>query len=174
MPTEGYLPERKSLLTKGPGGFTILELVVLIAVIGLALAIALPRLAGLERAALKSDAGRLSTLLRYAGESAATKRLYYKVSFDIENGSIIVERSHDGRDFSPGADIRGFDLSSGVVLRDLVVEGLGKIESGTVSVVFTPLGAFEEFSVHLEAGEDRFTVKFNPYSGRPDVVEGYA
>lgn len=158
----------------GPRGFTIIELVVLMVVIGLALAIALPRLGGLERVNLKSDAGRVSTLLRYASESAATKRLYYKVSFEIENGSIRVERSLDGRDFSEDRDIRGIRMKKGVSLRDLVVQGVGKVERGTVSVVFTPLGAAEEFTVHLEAGKDWLTVRFNPYSGRPEVVEGYA
>ncbi|MBZ0220484.1 MAG: hypothetical protein K8I01_08655 [Candidatus Methylomirabilis sp.] len=159
---------------QGSGGFTIMELVVLIAVIGLALVITLPRLTGFERAALKSQAGKLSTFLRYANESAATKRLYYKVSFNIENGSVMVERSPDGKEFSGDMDIRGLKMSGGVMLRDIVVQGLGKIESGTVSVVFTPLGAAEEFSVHLEAGKDWFTVKFNPYSGKAEVVEGYA
>ncbi|MBE7416087.1 MAG: hypothetical protein HS130_13080 [Deltaproteobacteria bacterium] len=159
---------------RGCGGFTIIELVVLMAVIGLVLAVALPRLAGFEHAALKSQAGKLSTLLRYANESAATKRLHYKVSFDIENGSVMVERSPDGREFSGDTGIRGLKMSGGVALRDLVVEGFGKIETGTVSVVFTPLGAAGGFSVHLEAGKDWFTVKFNPYSGKAEVVEGYA
>lgn len=191
MPTQRYPQEsrsfnvtaRISLPGPGPrfpgrmrcrGGFTIIELVVLMAVIGLALAVALPRLAGFERAALKSQAGKLSTLLRYANESAATKRLYYKVSFDIEKGSVVVERSPDGKEFSVDTGIRGLKMSGGAALRDIVVGGLGKMETGTVSVVFTPLGAAEEFSVHLGAGKDWFTVKFNPYSGKAVAVEGYA
>src|SRR5438105_2523939 len=59
------------------GGFTLLELSVVLFIIGLLVTIALPRLGDLSGARLESSARRLAALVRYlGGEAAFSGRLY--------------------------------------------------------------------------------------------------
>jgi type II secretory pathway pseudopilin PulG len=183
----------------GPSaGFTLFELLAIMIIIGAVLAVILPRFSGTTGMNLKSDAKRLSTLVRYLDEAAATKRVYYKADFDIDNGTVRVDESAEGGGegavggYAPVADpvIRGLRLGQGVRFDDIVLARLGTVSSGTVSVFFTPTGSTEPFTLHLSIGEggvarggrggrggigekNAMTISFNPYSGRVKVFEGY-
>ncbi|MBE9527697.1 MAG: prepilin-type N-terminal cleavage/methylation domain-containing protein [Proteobacteria bacterium] len=167
-------------------GFTLIELIVVMVIISLALAIVLPRLTSVTSANLKSDAVKLSALVRYLHEAAESKKLTYRLSFDLDRGTVGVERSQVGRspvDRSkeavkyvpePESALRGFALASGVEFVDLLAPGTGRVESGTVQILLSPAGSMP-FTVHLGAGEDDrvLTLGFNPYNGKIVIEEGY-
>ena len=64
-------------------------------------------------------------------------------------------------------------LRRGVELADIVVPGLGRVDSGEVDVFFNPAGAVDPFMVHISRGTEVKTLDFNPYSGRVRVRDGY-
>jgi len=165
-------PARCRYLSKG---FTLLELLVVIILIGVALALALPRFTGTGRAYLRTDASRVSSFLRFISNASATRKLYYKVSFDIAAGEIRTERSRDGAQYLPESDpnVRRLKLRDEVSMEDMVVEGLGKVNSGVAEVTFTPTGGAPPFRLHLAADKDMVTVEFNPYSEDVSVKDGY-
>lgn len=156
-------------------GFTLFELLAVIIILGGLLALVLPRFMDLTVSQLKSDAGRLATLTRYLHEASATKKLYYRMSFDLEKDTVSVAASPDGAEFLPESDpvLRGLRLSNGVGFTDMVVPGLGKVSSGVVEVFFSPSGSVEPFTVHISAGKNVKTLSFNPYSGQIKVEDGY-
>ncbi|MFQ5464608.1 MAG: Tfp pilus assembly protein FimT/FimU [Thermodesulfobacteriota bacterium] len=159
----------------GTSGFTYLELIAVIVIIGGLMALVAPRFAGTGRTYLRTDARRLATLTRYVYEATATKRLSYRLRFDLDGGSVSLAASAGGGEFVPEADpvLRRLKLRRGVELADIVVPGPGKVTSGEVDVFFAPSGPVDPFVVHLSYGADVKTLDFNPYSGRVRVRDGY-
>ncbi len=157
------------------GGFTLLELLIVITILVAAAALIYPRFFEVQGARLRSDARKLSTLIRFLDEAAATRKLYYRLWFEFGKDRLRVEVSKDGSDYAlyPDNRIRFFSFADGVDLKDVSLPGLGRVAGGEVAVIFSPLGAGEPFTVHLSGGGDDVTVDFNPYSGRVRVKEGY-
>ena len=159
-----------------PKGFTLLELLVVLILLGVVLMAALPRFTGTGEAYLKTDASRVSSFLRFISDASATRKVYYKVSFDIAAGEIRTERSRDGARYEPESDpaVRRLKLREGVSIEDIMVEGLGKVNAGTAEVVFAPVGGAGPFTLHLMASEKKISIAFNPYSGEVSLKDGYA
>ncbi len=145
------------------------------ALISVALVIILPRFSSLSMQSLKSDASKMSSLVRYLHEAAESKRLFYRLTFDLDNGSLNVERSSDSKKYIPETEsrLRTLTLSNGVEMLDLTAPGLGKVEAGLVNVLLTPTGASTPFTLHLSAGQATLTISFNPYSGKVKIEQGY-
>lgn len=157
-------------------GFTLLELLVVLILLGVVLAAAIPRFTGTGEAYLRTDASRVSSFLRFVSDASATRKLYYRVSFDITAGEIRTEMSRDGALYEAESDpnVRTLKLREGVSIEDIVVEGPGKVNAGTAGVVFAPVGGAPPFTLHLAASDKTITLAFNPYSGEVSIKDGYA
>jgi len=156
-------------------GFTLLELIVVIVILGSVLLIVFPRIPYFENFALNSEARRVAGLFRYLDESASAKKTYYRVWFSPEKGSIEVESSADGVEFKKSGDssLQGLSLKDGTEMVDLVLAGLGKVDHGEVAVVFNPGAGAEPFNLHLKKNGRTITISYNPYSGKVTVADGY-
>jgi len=142
---------------------------------GLVLTIAFPRFSDPELAYLKTDSSKVAAYIRYLHEASSTKKLYYRVSFDMGSDELRAEYSRDGASYRVEGEssLRRLKLREGVTIEDVVVPDTGKVNSGVLSVVFAPSGTVDPFTVHLKAGNDFKTLTFNPYSGKVSVAEGY-
>lgn len=156
-------------------GFTLVELIAVLVIIGAVIAFVFPRLFGLGGVNLKSDSNRVSDLISYINESAITRKAYYRVWFDLGGGKLRVESSSDGVNFvyETESALQELSLSRGVEMADVVLPALGKVESGDASFVFPPGGARDAFTMHLESGEDAMTLYFDPITGKVITEEGY-
>ena len=157
------------------GGFTLLELVVVLFVLGSVLLIVFPKIHFFEEYTLRSEARRVAWTLRYYHESATAKKVYYRVWFNPEKESFEVESSPDGVEFTAGADqgLGGFTMSAALDMEDIVIAGLGRIYEGEAAVVFNPAIGAEPFNLHLKGGALTLTLSYNPYSGKVRIIEGY-
>lgn len=135
--------------------FTLLELMVVLFVVSLVLAIAIPSFS-VSSGKLKSEARKVSSMLRYMNETAAAKKETLSLKFDFKNGLIA---------WNDGAE-RKEKLES-LVAVDL--QSTGKVNEGELTVFFSPLGLREYMSVYLRRGEEEITVSFNPISGRTKI-----
>ncbi len=158
---------------------TLLEVVLVVAVLSAVLLISFPRIPYLSDYALKNDARKLASLFSVLDESATTKKTYYKVIIlpgvkKPEANYIKVESSKTGREFTQSKDssISGVELDKRTVVDDIVVAGLGLVDDGEVDLFFNPVYGAEPFSLHISQSDSVFTINYNPYSGRVKVVEG--
>lgn len=145
--------------SSGDGGYTLLELVVVIFIVSLIAAIAYPSLSGTSDRKLKADARRISALLRYMSDSASAVKETYTLSADITN-KILYWEGPEGK-----------KRESIETLRSVELQSRGEVSDGRVEMSATPSGFREHFKFHLASGEKRMTVAFNPISGRTKISD---
>lgn len=150
------------------------ELLAVLAIIAVVVLVAFPRFMSLEETRVRSDLRKLSSLLTYADEAATTKKLYYRVWFDLEDDLLDLEYSTDGTEYTPVRDnrLKRLTLSEGLELADLRLPGGEKVKRGRAAVVFTPSGG-EPFTLHLKTSDGFLTMDYNPYTMSLDIKEGY-
>ncbi|MBW7956482.1 MAG: prepilin-type N-terminal cleavage/methylation domain-containing protein [Deltaproteobacteria bacterium] len=151
-------------------GFSLLELIAVIAVIGVTLAFALPRFPSLDGRRLESDAERLALLASFIGERAAATRSRYRLHFDLAGAAVRVEVSADGKEFTPVTEpvARGRRLSAGIEIGEVFSPGLGRVSRGEAFIPITSSGS-HPFEVTLLSGEKKALVSYNPYTGKASV-----
>ena len=159
-------------------GFTLLELIVIIVILGSVIMVAMPRIPSHGAFSFASEARRTATLIRYVEDVSGYTKEYYRLSFYLDDEAIVVESSVDGEKFSPTGDptLTGIEFGNTRMV-DIVLQEHGVVGSGSVSLVFNPSFGAAPFKLHLSDGkgdgEDIFTLTYNPYSGRVKVIEGY-
>ncbi len=155
-------------------GFTLLELICVIALFIIVLLVVFPRLSGLEDMYLKSESGKVRSLIQYVHDMTSTKRVFYRIWFDIDEDILRVETSKDGTEYiqEPDARLRRLVIRDADIV-DMVLPGAGRIKRGEVAVVFSPWGDTEPFVLHLKGGGHTITIRFNPFTGRVRTDEGY-
>lgn len=159
-------------------GFTLIELIVIIVILGSVVMVAMPRLPSSGEFSFGSEARRTATLLRYIDDVSGYTKDYYRLSFYLDDELITVERSDDGENFEPPGDptLSGIEFGADTELVDIVLQAHGTVDEGSVTLVFNPSFGAVPFKLHLRGGgggEEVLTLTYNPYSGRVKVIEGY-
>ncbi|MBI5048568.1 MAG: type II secretion system protein [Deltaproteobacteria bacterium] len=162
-------------LSHSKTGFTLLELLSVIAILGTVLLVVFPKIHFFEDYTLNAEARRVAGLLRYLEESASAKKIYYRVWFYPEKELFKIETSIDGIEFNKSQEplLRGLSLKKSVEMEDVVISSLGRINEGEAAVVFNPIVGAEPFVIHLKMGQRLLTIGYNPYSGKVKVLKGY-
>lgn len=150
-------------------GFTLVELAVVLAILGVVLLIAVPRLSIFEEAAFRSDARRVASLIRQLDDQAAAEKSFYKLSFAIGARSFEMQKSVDGDAFSAPERLPALVRLGRSTSIASVAHGSATREAGRAEIVFQPSGA-EPFSISLESGGQRCTIDYNPYSGKVKII----
>jgi len=156
-------------------GFTLIELVVVIAILATVLLIAFPGMSVLESYGFRSDARRMAGLFRYLDDTATTEGIYYRLWFYVDREDFRVETSSDGARFvlAKDSDIGGFSINKSTEIEDVVIAGLGIISTGEAAVIFNPSAGADPFMLHLKRGDSQLTLRYNPYSGKVKIIEGH-
>ncbi|MGH7947624.1 MAG: pilus assembly FimT family protein [Candidatus Binataceae bacterium] len=161
-------------------GFTLLELVMVMFIIGLIMTIALPNITGISGARVRSEARRLSGRATFLYEKAAVEKVVYRLIFHLDskrNGYEVARL--DPYDPEPkfvpviGPATEPVLMPAGVRVRDVTVEGIGTIARGMVATQFYPGGYVDATIVHLsDAGGNVYTLFFDPLTGRVSIEAG--
>ena len=157
-------------------GFTLMELLVVIAVLSLVALLVVPRLPSGEAAALRGSARALAAALRYLGERSVTSRSVYRLHLNMgENNLTITRKLASGDEVPPDDTFLGRRiLDAGVAIADVETSRLGKVTGGEVLVDFGAGGLGELLVIHLQgAGGAAYTVTGFPYNGKVTVAAGY-
>jgi general secretion pathway protein H len=157
-------------------GFTLIEISVVLAIIGMVLLLVLPRLPSSESENLKISARTLASTLRYMQERAASARTTYYLRLEPGTGvARVFEASADGSEKEPEDPLlRKRAVKEGIVIADVVIPRLGKINDGQVRLDIGSGGLRDFTVIHLRSpGGTFWTVMAFPASGKVKVFDGY-
>jgi general secretion pathway protein H len=150
-------------------GFTLLELIVVLVIIGLMAVLVVPRLVGpLANLDLKTASQKISASLRYARSQAAAEKTTYVALFDFEKNRLVIinppttpaEPTNSEKD-GPGGS-KTYDLPGKVRLAKGTSRE-GEFHSGSFRIFFFPSGGSSggEITVANERGRQyKITVDF--------------
>lgn len=153
-----------SNLTNFRSGFTLIELIVVIFILSIASALIIPSFMDAGEGALKADAKRIGSALRYVYDEGVSKKKDYLFNINLDN---------DSYGFTGQGESKSFSLKNDVYLRDIMVPSFGARSEGEITVKFGPLGTEEPIILHLSKDKDEYTVIFNNINGRAGIYEGY-
>jgi prepilin-type N-terminal cleavage/methylation domain-containing protein len=158
-------------------GFTILEMLVVLAVIGIIAVVALPRVGLLDSAELRAAGRNVAGTVRLTYSSAVMSRTPYRMVFDLGCQCYWIEkRSGDKYVKADDPLLARRELPESVMIKR--VQAMDRDCSGQCQqyIYFTPGGYVEEASIYLAtANEDNpqvVSVFTQPMTGRADVVSG--
>jgi prepilin-type N-terminal cleavage/methylation domain-containing protein len=138
-------------------GFTFLELIVVIFVISLILAISLPTFMLQEEGELKSEAGRLASILRFLNDTAISTKETYSIHVIFKEKSIRYKIPEGERE------------EKIYYLSRVFLQSKGNVSEGEVTIFFHPTGAGENFTFYLTGLKLTMEIIFNALSGRVKV-----
>lgn len=158
-------------------GFTLIEIIVVVFILGSLLLIATPRLLEKTDVNLKSASRTLTGTIKYLYNEAVFKKSIYRLAFDLDKDEYWPEVL-DGQQFVRKNDFlfRTKKLPDGVYFEDIETERTeGKVDSGRdVFLIFLPTGYVDPAIIHLRTGESNYyTLSTNPYTGITKVFDEY-
>lgn len=156
-----------------PGGFTLLEVVIVVTVLALVVGITLPRMPDVGGTRINRSARKVSAALMLARSRAVSLRRYYRVDLDLEESRIGLSYFGPEGTFIEDDELRPVVLSE-EHLADVVTGGGGKVLDGEGAIHISPRGQVEPSLIHLEDDHGRrLTVAPATFGGRVDISEGY-
>jgi len=160
----------------GRRGFTLIEIAVVMAIIGMVLMLVIPRLPSSDSESLKISARTLASTLRYMQDRAATGRTTYYLRMEPGTDSVkVMEAAADGSEKRPDDPLlQKRPVKEGIIVADVTIPRLGKINDGQVRLDVAAGGLRDFVVIHLRSPDNRFwTVMAFPASGKVKVYDGY-
>jgi len=160
-------------------GFTLIEVTLVLLILSIVLALAIPRLRSKTGMELSAQARRLSNTFRFLRSEAILDGRVYQLRYDLssERYWATVAPAGDGAmaakvDIGPLA--QPFSLPSPIGFSDIVLpQSVGKIQDGLAYTNFYPDGSVDLTVIHLDDGNYSYTLYVYPYSGRLRLSQGY-
>lgn len=86
------------------GGFTLMEMMMVVAIIGLIMGVSVVTLRNVTRADLRSSAGKTAAAMRFAFDRALMTGSYIRLAIDMEKGRLWLERTDDRVSLASGEE----------------------------------------------------------------------
>jgi prepilin-type N-terminal cleavage/methylation domain-containing protein len=163
-------------------GFTLLELVVVLVILGLVISLVIPRFQN----ALTGGDMRLATRMiigeirRFRGDAARTRTTRTMVLHIDDNALYSLETALVSQPGSEGvgyAEEKKYDyreLPQGVHVEDVVVLAVGKKQEGEARIRFFANGTVDRSLIHLRNETDEvYTLEINPFTGNVLIHDRY-
>lgn len=163
-------------MSRRSGGFTLIELVIVIAIIGVLAGMLVPRLPDITAARLKSSSRKLSGVISYLYDRAAATQIVLRLTFDMEKNEYYISLLNTDNQFEETSFTfaRRTSLPDSVKVSETRTSAQGRINKGKAFVHFFPSGYVERAVIHLKDDSDReMTLITSPLTGRVRILEGY-
>ncbi|MFQ5598340.1 MAG: prepilin-type N-terminal cleavage/methylation domain-containing protein [Nitrospiria bacterium] len=156
------------------GGFTLLELILVILILGFTALLVAPKLSSFGAGNMKRTIRHLSGLIQHlAQESAATKRAY-RLHFDLEEGAYWVSARQGDNTFATASDplLAGRRLPRGISFEDVITSRQGKVNEGEAYTEIFWMG-LEKSVIHIKEEARVWSLIVNPLTGHVKVDDRY-
>jgi len=162
---------------QGERGFTLIELTIVIVIMGVMLALIVPRLGDLGESNLKQSTRHLTGMIRFLRDESQAKKYPYRLRFDVKEQHywaevpIFDEKTKTAEFKRLGSEVGSeASLEGQVTFRDVRVAS----HPDDPYIQFTPDGWVEPALIHLRnAAEKDFTLIVKPLLGDTELREGY-
>jgi len=157
-------------------GFTLIELIVVMALIGLMLFFSLPRLQDNpfldgSRQSSRWLIGKVQSLK----ESAIRDQKQYSLHFDLDSGRIWdTNESMSPEDIESTALNSSYALPDDLRIIDIEYPQQGKIYSGQTEIIFYKAGYTDKALIHMQEGDTYLSFLIEPFLSNIQFFESYA
>lgn len=168
-----YAPGETNLNPQS-GGFTLIELIVVISLIGLMLFFSLPRLQNNPFLDDSKESSRWFILkVQALKESAVRDQKQYSLNFDLDSGRMWEANESMSREDYESAALNSHALPEDVRIIDVEYPEIGKISSGQTAITFYKAGYTDKAFVHLQENDTYLSFLIEPFLSHIQVFEKY-
>lgn len=157
-------------------GFTLIEMMIVIVILGVMISLIVPRIGELGEANVKRSARHLTGMIRFLRDESQSRKTVYRLRFDVQGGRYWAEvqtlTNDQTVEFTKWQSEIGAEgsLSGQTTFRDVQAAS----HPDDPFIQFTPDGWVENAAIHLRDGDDRdFTLLVNPLMGSTELRKGY-
>jgi len=157
-------------------GFTLIELIVVISLIGLMLFFSLPRLQDNPFLDDSKQGSRwLIGKVQSLKESAIREQKQYTLHFDLDSGRIWeTNEAMSAEDIESAALNNSYTLPDDLRIIDIEYPQKGKIVAGQAEIIFYKAGYTDKALVHMQEGDLYLSFLIEPFLSKVQFFESYA
>jgi len=165
----------------GPGyswhssGFTLIELIVVIALISIMLVFSIPRLQGnpfLDET--KKSSRWIIGKVQALRENAIRNQKRYTLHFDLDTGRIWDTDESLSAEAAESAALDAYSLPADLRIVDIEFPMAGQISSGRADVAFYKEGYTDKVIIHMADDEQNMSLLIEPFLATVKIFEKYA
>lgn len=156
-------------------GFTLIELIVVIALLGLMLFFSLPRLQNnpfLDDS--KTSSRWLIVKVQTLKESALRDQKQYTLHFDLDSGRVWESNETMSQEELESAVLNSYALPDDIRIIDIEYPTKGKVYSGQADITFYKAGYTDKVLVHMQEGDTYMSFLIEPFLSDVQFFEKYA
>lgn len=162
-------------------GFTLLELILVMVLIGVTMAFAVPRLSSFVFSdPLKQSTRKLTLLITQTSRLAVRTSRPYLLKYNSSTRSFevvaVAEKETEGENTVSDEPnlLPALQLPGSVLLKDISFAAAEEKKSGSFSLRFSEKGYLEPCLIHLQGQSgDEMTLKLSPFVGHVTLHQGY-
>ncbi len=151
-------------------GFTLIELVIVLAVISLLLGLAVPTISSLSRNDLRSTAASMAEIVRHGRNQAIMTARKWEVEVDLKQG-IFLTRPAKGKGMQLQRVTRGDVRIASILFPDRAKDG-EETTQGRATIHILQRGLVEPAIIVLRDGERQLRLSVVPFTGRLRIEDG--